>query len=831
MIEARPGDPRSPLGLAALLFALTGVGALIVQTLWMRELRLALGGASTAISATLAALIIGQASGAWFGERVAERAVSPLRAFGWLALGAALAALATPHLLGATTALLDAQYGTLLAHPARLAFARGGAALIATLPATLAIGALTPALFAACLGGARTLASSGVALYALNALGAALGAALATFWLVEHTGLRSSLACGAALLVLAGVGALFVAQRAERVPLRSATLADEAERAALPRPPAWMAWTAALSGFGAFAAQALFAQALGRVSNQSAYAFGTVLVVALVCVGLGALFCYSLSRRSRPQLALGVALAVTGGALLVFPAYFVAVTGGLSVFSVAAPWPAYLWSFGALALATAGSVLLPAACVFPSLLAAAAALSARDGRSLGAATARLLAWNAGGALVGALLAPLALVPAFGLWGALACVGAAYLLGALRPLAQATAPRFAAYAAILGALLFVIARPYAQPALHIPEGERLLNLEESAAGLVAVFEGDDGRKLQLDNHYFLGGARDRVRQERQGHLPLLLHPNPKRVLFLGSATGSSASAALAHDVESITLVEIVPGVARAAREFFRDENRGVYDDPRTRVVSDDARSFLRSSRLKFDVIVGDLFVPWQSGSGALFSVEHFANARARLAAGGVFCQWLPLYQLTQDEFLLVARSFARVFPSFDVFRGDFYGSAPIVSLCGTARESGFDALRELRSRPELADRWVARAGGPMSLYVGRANASWLDDGAFESDATPLLEFAAARAHAGNAVREPFVGLAWIGFSRRILGDGSPEALAGGGLQLQNASALFSAGRVAEASAAFAEAEQLLPAELVRGAPPDSSAAELWHTRSD
>lgn len=837
MSLARAGGPRIPLALAALLFALVGIGALIVQTLWLRELRSALGGASAAISATLVALIIGQAGGARLGERVALRAASPLRAFGLLALAAALGALATPHLLRGATALLDTRYDALLAQPVLLALARGAAALLATLPAALAIGALAPALFAACLGGARALASTGVALYALNALGGAFGAALVTFSLVERLGLRGSLAVGAALLFAPGAIAVVVARSAAAAPPPAVLLAEDSE-GPLPQPPLWLLQLAALSGFGTFSAQSLFALALGRVSNQSAYAFGAVLVVTLACVGLGALFLYSLSRRARPQLALGVALALTGSALFVFPAYFVGVTGGLAVFSVDAPWPAYLRSFAALAFATAGSVLLPAACVFPSLLAASSEFGSRDGRSLGAASARLLAWNAGGALLGALLAPLVLLPAFGLWGAFACVGVVYLLGALRPLAGAAAPRFAAYAAILGALLFAVARPHAQPALRIPEGERLLQLEESAAGLVAVFEGADGLKLQLDNHYFLGGARDRVRQERQGHLPLLLHPSPKRVLFLGSATGSSASAALAHGVDAITLVEIVPGVARTAREFFREENHGVYDDPRTRVVIDDARSFLRASPEKFDVIVGDLFVPWQSGSGGLFSVEHFANARARLEYDGVFCQWLPLYQLTEPEFRSIASSFAVAFHGYWLYRGDFFGEHPIAALCGQLAfpDPNIFARGSERVRAAgVSDRWLVHPLGGFALYVGSEASTVEDWERAELDAHPRLEFLAAKSHQGGRLVNPFVGLPWASFASKARGTfvDRPDLTAAqhGGAELQYASALYVAGRTLAASAAFAEAERLLPPELVRDAPPDPTASELWHTRTD
>ena len=808
MIEARPGGSRAPLVLAAALFFAVGLGALVVQTLWLRELQLALGFAAAALSATLAALVIGQAGGARLGERIALRAGNPLLAFGGLALASAALALATPALLGAATTLLDAHYDALLAAPPALSAARFAAALLATLPAALAIGALAPALFAATLGGARSLARTGVGLYALNALGGAAGAALATFGLVPRVGLRGGLVVGAGLLSAAGALALVASRRWGRVAPFGLVSADDGGDAAQPSArapvPPWLLRLAVLSGFGTFAAQAFFAQALARVSNHSAYASGAVLVVALACVGLGALFTHSLSERTHPLRTLGVSLALTGGALIVFPSAFVAATGGLSPLVADAPWPAYLVDFAVLAVATTAPVLLPAACVFPSLLSAASLLSARDGRSLAASTARLLAWNALGGLAGAVLAPLALGTALGLWDALALTGALYLLGALRPLARGVARRFAAYALVLGALLFVVARPDAQPALRIPPETRVVELEESAAGLVAVFDRRDGLALQLDNTYLLGGARDRVRQERQGHLPLLLHPRPESALFLGSATGSSASAALAHDVEAITLVEIVPGVARSAAAWFRGENHGVYQEARTRIVLDDARSFLRASRVRFDVIVGDLFVPWHAGGGGLYAVEHFANARARLARGGVFCQWLPLYQLTREQFLTIARSFASVFPASDVWRGDFYGAHPIVALCARDGDAAIDALHAARALPASEDRWIAQPAGVRALYVGRIEARWLGEGPIESDASPSLELAAARSHA-EMPKAALTGIAWADLSVRIAT--RPEARAG--LLLQAASALHSAGRTQEAATLFAEAAKLLP----------------------
>jgi len=214
-------------------------------------------------------------------------------------------------------------------------------------------------------------------------------------------------------------------------------------------------------------------------------------------------------------------------------------------------------------------------------------------------------------------------------------------------------------------------------------ERLLALSEGPHGITAVTEQDGSRRLKLNNHYALGGTSATGDERMQAHLPLLLHPAPRRVAFLGLGTGISAGGATFHPVESITAMELVPEVIDAARAHFRDANAGVLEDPRTTVVADDARNFLRGSGERFDVIVGDLVVPWRQGEGALFTREQFAAARAALSPGGLFCQWLPLFQLTEEQLQIVLRTFLAEFPRAQVWRGDFSPTEPALALIATA----------------------------------------------------------------------------------------------------------------------------------------------------
>jgi len=846
-------DARRVALRTAPLFFLYGAAALVVETTWLRWLRLLFGATAPATSATLVAFFAGQALGAAWAAR---RLVHPGRAAPRLALGAAIGAALVPLLLAAGERPLQAVYDPLSEWPAALFALRFAVALGATAPAALCLGAALPALLAA--GSARTggLGSPGAGLYAVELGGAALGAAAAAFGLPVWLGVRGSYALAAGVLVLVAALAPRGEGAAPAPPTASAR--GRARAPATPEGATGLVALAALSGFGTFAAQVLLVQAFAQVLNQSVQAFGAVLVVVLLSLAAGAAGTAAWLRRPGRDVdaALVGALVAAGLGLAAFPALLFLLTDGLRYLGGGGTWAGYVGAALGTAALSAGPALLPAAAVFPLLFGRAARLPARtDSGSEGTPArrlARLFAANTAGAVAGALAAPFVLLPVFDLWPAFLALGLLYAGGALlvRP-ASRRARRLRDVAVAGGfAALLVLASPLDLPLVARPEGAQVLYEETTPSGVVAVLERDGERLVQTDNHYALGGTAELVHEARQGHLPLLLHPEAARVAFVGTATGITAGAATAHPVQQIALVEIVPGVVRAARRFFADANRGVHDDPRATVVLDDARNFLAATSRRFDVVVADLFVPWRSGTGSLYTREHFENVRAHLREDGLFCQWLPLYQLDRDELRVVLATFLDVFPRAALFRGDFYGAYPIAAAVGFAGEPAGPekvggAARRLRARG-LRDRWVTDPAGVWSLYVaplGPLRAE-LADVSRNTDDRPRLEFRAGRGHtgAGRGKLDPFTGPEWVNFQEALvrladragddvypdLPEGARRASLGGRL-LQAAGALFAVGRPESAGTAFAAAARALPPHLVADAPPDPTAAELWSER--
>jgi spermidine synthase len=265
----------------------------------------------------------------------------------------------------------------------------------------------------------------------------------------------------------------------------------------------------------------------------------------------------------------------------------------------------------------------------------------------------------------------------------------------------------------------------------------------------VVDTGDDLQLRLDNYYVLGGSAAATNERRQGLLPLLLHPAPHRVAFVGMATGITASAGPALGVERTVVVELVPEVAAAAAAHFGAWNAALLRRPDVHLVVDDGRRWLAASAERWDVVVSDLFIPWHAGASSLYGREMFETVARRLSPGGLFCQWLPLYQLTREEFDAIARTFLAVFPDASLWRNDFYPDRPVVGLIGQLAPRTLDLDRvgeRLAALPEWSrDPLLATPQGLGMLHLGdlAAARALIANGPLNTDDRPLIEFLAPR----------------------------------------------------------------------------------------
>ena len=153
------------------------------------------------------------------------------------------------------------------------------------------------------------------------------------------------------------------------------------------------------------------------------------------------------------------------------------------------------------------------------------------------------------------------------------------------------------------------------------------------------------------------------QRMLGHIPALIHKGPESVLVVGFGAGVTAGTFVVHpEVKNITICEIEPLIPQASSKYFATENHNVFHDPRTRMMYDDARHFVLTTKEKFDIITSDPIHPWVKGTATLYSKEYFELVKQHLNPGGVITQWVPLYESDFETVKSELATFFDVFPN-------------------------------------------------------------------------------------------------------------------------------------------------------------------------
>jgi len=690
--------------LAYLVFLLSGSAALIYEISWSRQLGLLFGHTVHAASVVLGSYFAGMAVGYAVGGYLSKH-VRPLFGYAAAEIVVAVWAFAIPVILQWSESPAIAGW---LVHDSvfwQLA-ARACFSFLLLMPATIALGATLPMMAAwLAVGGGTAEPDNAKRIsfaYAVNTFGALVGVIAATLL---------SLACGAIALVIGSKDASPERLKQEQ----SSSTSDDATR---PKEGAlglmWRLRTAAIViGFSTLALQVLYMRMFSLVFHNSTYTFGIVVAVFLAALALGAACAARLSAASNSANVLrraGWAMTASAIYVVVSVRVFVMLTD-LNYFRFGESFVQYMTGATGLVLLVVGPGALLAGIVLPLIWRVAGGVDGNAGRVVGELTSA----NTIAASAGAMTASFLILPWIGLWPGFVFVGGLMMLTALMFLSiNPPVLRWLTIGVLWAALAVLTLNSQTESGASRREEEVTIQRWDSPYGWIDLVrnrstavdrpENDQSIvfKIRQNLHYRFGKTGSNAREYRQAHLPLLMHPSPEGVLFLGLGTGLTAAGAIPHqEVKRVTAVELIPEVVEAARALG-EYNFDVVDHEKTKIVCDDARHYLLATEDKFDVIVSDLFVPWESESGYLYTVEHYEVAATRLKEGGLFCQWLPLYQVGEAEFESIANSFAEVFPSVTLWWGKLTGSrGPVIALVGK--------LDQIKIDTEVMDRRIERLG--------------------------------------------------------------------------------------------------------------------------
>jgi spermidine synthase len=741
------------------LFFFSGIAGLVYEILWMRYFNLLFGNTAKAAAMVLVVFFLGMAIGSLWGGRLAHRVRNPLTLYGWVEMSIALTAAPIPLLLPLYEHLYAPIFLNLETYslPFLLDSVRFLMALGITLPAGIFLGATFPIMGAVIVKNPSQLGRDPGMLYGLNTLGGVCGVILTGFFLPALWGITRTYSLAVIInFAVAGFVLLCIRLNAgpsdaikfdQDTPQAQRTGKKKGQDASLL--PDWLLLGIAFgSGVGTIALEVLWTRIFSLVFHNSVYSFSAIVLLALAGFSLGALLVSAFAKyTSNPAGLLGLTLGLTGLLILLTPFIFFQMTG-LAYFAYGVGWPWYLFK---VIFLVALVILIPVLCAGATLPIVWRLFGIL--RPIGITLGIVNVWNLAGAIFGALCAGFLMIPVIGLWKSILVISVLFFILSqvtLLYVSKRWAKGFASMAvlAALTLLLFGI-HHLTYSVQRLKEGERLLYLDEGKEAVISVVEDGSGvRWLKSNNNYSLGATVAVRGEKRLGHLPLLLHPSPKEVAFIGIGTGISMSAVLDHPVDHLVGMEILPGVLDAI-PYFSTHNRNLLTNERVDVVVGDGRVYLKTTDRRFDVIISDLFIPWHAGTGSLYTLEHFEASRERLNRGGIYCQWLPLYQMSGWELGSIAATFAKAFPYVSIWRGDFSTTVPIIGLVGSLEPIALDPeeldrrLESLQERMGPKDPLLRKFADFTLLYAGDLGVirKWLERFPVNTNDHPVIEFQA------------------------------------------------------------------------------------------
>lgn len=746
--------PALRLTLLAALFFLSGAASLIDQVVWLRYLSLTFGNTTQAAATLLAVFMAGLGFGALLFGRFADRLQRPLALYALVELALALAALFSPRLFAWIDGGYIAAYRAFGEEPALFALVRVALATATLLPPTLLMGGTLPLMVRAVTAAEGEVGRRVSLFYAVNTLGATAGVALAGFVTIRWLGLSATLLVAAGFNLLVALGCLALSRPRPRA----------AHSASAARPPGWLPALFFAMGLTSLAYEVLWTRVLVLHLGSSVYAYSLMLVLFLAGLAAGSFAAMPWADRLRRPLAALAAIELALGLwVLAQVPLFARLGESLRLLSERLMPTSFAAGFGVQLLGVAPLLLPPTFLMGLSFPIALRAFH-REFEALGREVGTVYAANTLGSIAGSLAAGFVAIPLLGTQASLfvaailnAALGALVFAQSARrgELRGRLAPRLAwlAPAALVAGLALTPADRVILGAgiFRGQASEDLVHFEEDSSATVTIRRLRDASgpylSLELNGVNVAGTSHDLDAVQRlQGHLPLLLAGEAKRVVHIGFGSGGTAHAVAQHPVEEIRIVEISPAVLDASDRTFGDVNFGVLRDRRVAVEINDGRNFMLASPRLFDAVLSDSIHPRYAGNGSLYTEDYFRLIRERLAPGGVVSMWLPTYSLLTANYAMVVRAFAEVFPHTTVwYEPSALNAFTIVTGRLAERPWDGEALASAFARREVA-RPLAELGiaGPADLLAcylagGEELAAWLSRFSPHVDDLPAVEY--------------------------------------------------------------------------------------------
>ena len=666
------------LAILSVILFLSGISALIFETLWLRLSGLAFGNSTWAAALILSSFMAGLALGTAMAASAKFRA-RPLKLYAALEIAVAVFGCTIVFALPIVGGLLRPPFHALWSHQTILLALRVVISFVILLIPTTAMGLTLPVIMED-----RQLASGhfgraiGV-LYGFNTIGAVVGALIGELFLIKAFGLWGTSLCAGLLNCIVAVIALLIATADGK---RSACPTKDETRRLRLEIDYQLPWRLLIVSFGAglllLCLEVVWFRFLRLYIASSASAFALMLAVVLAGIGIGGAISGAIARISRNALSI-LFLVAAVATLLCYEFFPIPKLQPDEANFYFEAWQ----TITLLAVALMFPVSLISGTLFPAIASAIQETVENRMNSVGIVTF----FNTIGAAIGPILAGFILLPTIGFQSSLIFCAIGYAVLALavsgRTFWASSSLRLALIVLLSGFVVVIATFPFHRDNLHFANARKLFESEDQH--LVTKIEGtsDTWQLLRRDlfgipyyyrlvTNGFSMSATNPVNQRYMrsfAYLPIAFHPSARDALLIAYGCGVTADA-LTHDadLQSIDVVDISKEVFALADDYQDAGYANPLRNSRVNAIVQDGRFFLQASPKRYDIITGEPPPPKVAGAVNLYTEEFFKLMNDRLNDGGMATFWLPIYQLTVDETKSILRAFHNAFPNTIVWSG-------------------------------------------------------------------------------------------------------------------------------------------------------------------
>lgn len=708
-------NPLFLMILIGICFFLSGSAALILEIVWTRYLNLIFGSTTLSISTTVAAFMGGLALGSFVSHRILRLNKDPLKLYGIFEIVIGLYALVIPSVLdlfisGQQLLLPDIYENAFIYSIIRFIFCFA----VLILPTT-AMGATLPVLSSFYIRNIRDGGKKMGLLYGINTAGATVGTFVAGFFLVKNLGVMRTNLSAALIDIFIGLLVIILSSSIKNKNLSEPK--GESEKIDVE-------WILVVVGFFAGMVsmfyQILWTRSLSMVIGSSTYAFTIILTTSLLGITIGSLsYSRIISKRDDPVadlICIFIGIGLTALITSVYIDRLPFLVQRIMLIERFFPSHIFLGYFFVVAIVV----------IFPSVgmgmyMPLLIHIALRDIRTVTKDIGRIYSFNTIGNIIGSFLGGFIVIPFVGLETGLrisvliSVLIAFVLLFYFRRISYNKKSTISAILVVVLVLLsprWDIARwssgmfraylargPY-NKGDYLPP--KVIFHKDGIVTTVTVEYREGGMySLKVNGKVDASNGSDMSTQILSGLIPILFNPEAKKVAIIGFGSGTTSGTVVRTPVEEVVSIELEKAVIEASRHFS-GFNLDPLSSPKHRLRIDDGRNYIFSTNRKFDVIISEPSNPWMSGASSLFTYDFWSKAGEKLREGGIFCQWLQMYELSLLNIKILMHTFHKVFPYVILFQS--YQNSNDALLLGSFRpfKFNYNIAESLIGLPSLRD---------------------------------------------------------------------------------------------------------------------------------